>query len=219
MNQKSSTSRLVLTALFCGIILLLNFTPIGYIQLPLIKATIIHVPVIIGSILLGPGVGAGLGFVFGLTSLYNNTFAPTLLSFAFSPFVPVPGTPNGSWEALLVAILPRILVGVVPYYIYRLMKTAFRGKHDILSFTISGLAGSMTNTILVMNMIYFLFRDAYGKAKGIPAGAVYNAVLTVIVANGVPEAAVAAVLTAAVCRALKKFMRTQGCSVTSLPRP
>jgi uncharacterized membrane protein len=205
MNRKSGTDRLVITALFCAVILLLNFTPIGYIQLPLIKATIIHVPVIIGSILLGPKIGAGLGFVFGLTSLYNNTFAPTLLSFAFSPFIPVPGTSGGSWAALLIAFLPRILVGVVPYYFYRLMNRALRRKYDMLSLSLSGLIGSMTNTVLVMNLIYFLFRDAYGKVKNIPADTVYHAVLAVIFANGVPEAIIAAILTAVVCRALKKF--------------
>ena len=207
MNRKNSTTRLVVTALFCGIILLLNFTPIGYIQLPLIKATIIHVPVIIGAILLGPRIGAGLGFVFGLTSLYNNTFAPTLLSFAFSPAIPVPGTSNGSWEALLITFIPRILVGVIPDYFYQLMKAVFHGKRDFLSLSLSGLIGSMTNTILVMNLIYFLFRDAYGKVSKIPVSAVYNAVLAVIVTNGIPEAVIAAVLTAAVCKALKKFMR------------
>lgn len=206
MNRKNGINRLVITALFCAIILLLNFTPIGYIQLPLIKATIIHVPVIIGAILLGPKIGAGLGFVFGLTSLYNNTFAPTLLSFAFSPFIPVPGTGHGSWEALVIAFLPRILVGVVPYYFYRFVSGVFKGKKDVLSLSLSGLIGSMTNTILVMNLIYFLFRDAYGKVRNIPADTVYHAVLAVIFTNGVPEAVVAAVLTAAVCRALKRFM-------------
>lgn len=206
MDRKNGINRLVITALFCAIILLLNFTPIGYIQLPLIKATIIHVPVIIGAILLGPKIGAGLGFVFGLTSLYNNTFAPTLLSFAFSPFIPVPGTGHGSWEALVIAFLPRILVGVVPYYFYRFVSGMFKGKGDVLSLSLSGLIGSLTNTIPVMNLIYFLFRDAYGKARNIPAGTVYHAVLAVIFTNGVPEAMVAAVLTAAVCRALKRFL-------------
>lgn len=205
MNRKTGTNRLVLTALFCAIILLLNFTPIGYIQLPLIKATIIHVPVIIGSILLGPKIGAGLGFVFGLTSLYNNTFAPTLLSFAFSPLIPVPGTTSGSWAALLIAFLPRILVGVVPYYFYVFLNKALGGRYNVLSLALSGLIGSLTNTILVMNLIYFVFRDAYGEVKHIAVDMVYKAVLAVIFSNGVPEAIVAAVLTAVVCRALMKL--------------
>ena len=69
---------LVLTALFAAIILLMAFTPLGLIDLPLIKATILHVPVIIGSVVLGPKRGAGLGALFGLVSLWKNTMAPSL---------------------------------------------------------------------------------------------------------------------------------------------
>ena len=84
MNKK--TYQMVLTALFAAIIILMAFIPfLGYINLVVIKATLIHVPVIIGSIILGPKRGAFLGFVFGCTSLINNTINPSLLSFAFSP--------------------------------------------------------------------------------------------------------------------------------------
>lgn len=205
MNIQNNTRRLTLTALLVAVIILLNFTPVGYIQLPMIKATVIHVPVIIGSILLGPGIGAGLGFVFGLTSLYNNTFAPTLLSFAFSPVIPVPGTAGGSWTALLVTFLPRILVGVFPYYANRFFGKLLKEKGRMVSLGLSGIVGSMTNTILVMHLIYFLFRDAYGKASNLAVGAVYRAVLAVIFTNGLPEAVLAAVITAAVCRAIQRL--------------
>jgi uncharacterized membrane protein len=206
MNKPTKTQNMILTALFIAIIMLLNFTPFGYIQLPLIKATIIHVPVIIGSILLGPGIGAGLGFVFGLTSLYNNTFAPTLLSFVFSPAIPVPGTDSGSLAALIVALLPRILVGVFPYYAYKLFDKLLKGKGRLVSLGISGIIGSLTNTILVMHLIYFLFRDSYSRVSNLASDAVYKAVLTVIFANGLPEAVLAAVITSAVCLAIKKYI-------------
>ncbi len=207
MNLNSNTRKMVLSALLGGIIVLLNFTPIGYIQLPIIKATIIHVPVIIGSILLGPGIGAGLGFVFGLTSLYNNTFAPTLLSFAFSPAIALPGTDSGSWTALLVAFLPRIIVGVFPYYVYKLFHKVQKGKREVVSLAIGGVAGSMTNTILVMNLIYLLFRDAYGETLNLAVGAVYKAVLSVIIVNGLPEAILAAILTTGLCKVLQRYSR------------
>jgi len=207
MNTKNRTKQMVLTAMFGAIILILNFTPIGYIQLPLIKATIIHIPVIIGAILLGPKIGAGLGFIFGLTSLYNNTFTPTLLSFVFSPLIPLPGTDSGSWAALIVALIPRILVGILPYYTYQLLNRLWHGKRKLISLGLSGLVGSLTNTLLVMHLIYFLFKDAYGKAYGLAAGAVYKTILSVIFANGVPEAIVAAVLTASICRAMQRVMK------------
>jgi uncharacterized membrane protein len=148
-----------------------------------------------------------LEFVFGLTSLYNNTFAPTLLSFAFSPAIPVPGTGGGNWIALIVTFLPRTLVGIFPYYAYKFLDKLLKGKRKVFSFGLSGIVDSMTNTIFVMNLIFFLFRDAYGKVCNLAVDAVYKAVLTVIFVNGIPEAVIAAVITAAVCGALQKYMR------------
>ena len=55
MNRQTAKYRdFVLLALFAAIILLLAFTPIGYIQLPIIKATIVHEPVVLGAYILGP---------------------------------------------------------------------------------------------------------------------------------------------------------------------
>ena len=90
--QKAKYLNFVLLALFAAITVLLGLTPLGYIPLPFIKLTIIHIPVILGAILLGPKYGAALGFLFGLTSLLNNSMTPALTSFTFSPFIPLPGT-------------------------------------------------------------------------------------------------------------------------------
>ena len=61
-NEK--TYELVLTALFTAIIVIMAFTPLGYIPLVVINATVIHIPVILGALFLGPRKGAFLGFVF-----------------------------------------------------------------------------------------------------------------------------------------------------------
>ena len=83
-NEK--TYELVLMALFTAIIVIMAFTPLGYIPLVVINATIIHIPVILGALFLGPKKGAFLGFVFGFTSFINNTFkAVTPSAFVFSP--------------------------------------------------------------------------------------------------------------------------------------
>ena len=74
---ESKTKRLVILAVFSAIIAVMAFT-VGYIPLGFMNATIIHIPVIIGAILLGPVEGGILGFVFGLTSLINNTVRPNL---------------------------------------------------------------------------------------------------------------------------------------------
>lgn len=200
--NQNRTGRLVRAAMLCTIIIIMNFTPLGYIQLPIIRATLIHIPVIIGSIVLGPKIGAGLGFVFGLTSLYNNTFTPTLLSFAFSPFVAVPGNDGGNPAALLVTFLPRILTGVFPYLLFRALSKWRSKKGRFWKLALSGLAGSMTNTLLVTHLIYFLFRDAYMEANQLTVATVYRALMGIVLANGIPEAIAAALITAAVCRVL-----------------
>ena len=89
--MKKDTRYLVSVALMAAIVILLANTPLGMIQLPIIKATTVHIPVIIGAILLGPSAGAILGAIFGICSLISNTTAPTLLSFAFSPFLSTTG--------------------------------------------------------------------------------------------------------------------------------
>jgi uncharacterized membrane protein len=202
MKEKSKTQNLVLISLFAGIIFILAFTSVGFIHLGFIKATIIHIPVIVGSILLGPKKGAFLGFLFGATSFLSNTFTPAIMSFAFSPLIPVPGSDRGSFMALIICFIPRILVGIVPYYIYRLLNSLFSGKLSLLSFGIAGIAGSVTNTFLVMNGIYLIFKSSYSSALGIPTDTVYQAILAVIFTNGIPEAMVAGIVVSALCRAL-----------------
>ena len=68
MNIKKDTRYMVTLALMAAIVILLANTPLGMIQLPIIKATTVHIPVIIGSIVLGPMAGAFLGAVFGICS-------------------------------------------------------------------------------------------------------------------------------------------------------
>ena len=70
MNRKKMDTRYMATlAMFCGILLVMGATGIGFIPLPVIKATTMHIPVILGAILLGPAAGAVLGGVFGLCSI------------------------------------------------------------------------------------------------------------------------------------------------------
>ncbi len=217
MNKQSTKyGDFVLTALFAALIFVLAFTPFGFIHLVIIKATIIHIPVIIGSIILGPKRGMVLGGIFGLTSLLSNYMTPSLLSFAFCPFIPVPGTTHGSPLALVICFIPRILVGIVPYYVYRLVQKLLKGspKGEYLSLMLGGIFGAVTNTTLVMGLIYFLFKEAYASAKAVPVNAVAGMVMGIVGTNGVPEALVAAVITVAVCKPLlqlrtKKAFRTR----------
>lgn len=197
---------LVLTALFTAIILIMAFTPLGLIDLPIIKATILHVPVIIGSVLLGPAKGAFFGALFGLTSLWKNTMAPSLLSFAFSPLVPLPGETHGSPWALVICLVPRLLVGIVPYYVAAgLQKLLGKGAPArTASYLLAGASGAVVNTGLVMGTMGLVLADAFAAAENITREAVNGAIWGIVLANGVPETIAAALLTPVICLAVTK---------------
>ncbi len=197
------TLGLVQLALLTALVVLLAFVPyIGYIRIPVlaIQATTVHIPVIVGSILLGPKAGGFLGLVFGLTSLINNTTQPGLTSFCFSPFIEMGEGLGGSPLALVVCFVPRILCGVVPWYVHKGVRQLLKkDSHSKLGFLLAGVAGSMTNTILVMTMIYLFFGQAYAAARSMAAEAVLGVIASVIAINGVIEALVAALIATAVC--------------------
>ncbi len=196
-------------ALFTALIFLLAFVPyIGYIRLPIlaIQATTVHIPVIVGSIVLGPKAGAFLGGMFGLTSLINNTFQPGITSFCFSPFIQVNEDMGGSPLALVVCFVPRILCGIVPYFVYKAIQKVAKNKDKSRKFSLilAGIAGSLTNTILVMGMIYLFFGVQYAQAKDIAFEAVLGVILSVVGINGTIEAIIAALIASAVVAVLLK---------------
>ena len=140
--RNNKTSELVLTSLFTAIIIIMAFTPLGYIPLVVINATIIHIPVILGSLFCGPKKGAFLGFVFGFTSFIKNTIMPSSLSaFVFSPVLAssVVG-PAGIFKSLFICFVPRILVGVLPYFVYMLIKKALSSENKKIWGIILNLA-------------------------------------------------------------------------------
>lgn len=200
--------KFTLTAIFISIILLFAFTPFGFIHLGVIKATIIHIPIIIGAIILGPKIGSLLGFVFGLTSIAVNTLAPTLLSFAFSPAIPVPGTGQGSFWAIVVAIVPRVILGLIPYYIYRAFLKLRKNKetNQKLPLFLTGLLTTFIHTFLVMGSITLIFNDAYAQAIEVDSmSGIIIAVLTVFFTNGLAESVLAGIITTAVVPPLLKL--------------
>ena len=206
MNNKGKTKEMVQLSLLGALIFILAFTPfIGYIPLGVTRATTIHIPVIIGSILLGPKKGAILGFLFGLTSLITNTVNPTLTSFVFTPFFSI-GETSGNFFSLVICFIPRMLIGVFPYYVYTGLNRM--KANTSVSLACAGIVGSLTNTLLVMNLIYVFFAETYAQAKEVSVDALYGVILSVIGVNGVPEALVAGILTVFIVQALFKLNKT-----------
>ena len=196
MYKNKSTRQLVMLAIFSAIIVLLSYTPLGYIPInPLLRLTIIHVPVIIGAIVLGPAAGGFLGFVFGVTSLLKNTFEPTVVSFVFSPFYS-----GGNFGSIVICFIPRILIGVFAGLVFKAMCGS--SKTRLIAPAVAGITGSLTNTFLVMSGIYLFFGSEYAAARGQVLGSIYSFVGAVVFANGIPEAIVAMILASAIAKPL-----------------
>ncbi len=198
MKNKKEIQGMVLTALFSAVVIIMAFTPLGYIPLGVINATIIQIPVIIGALFCGPKQGAFLGFLFGTTSFLKNTIMPSTLSaFVFSPVLAADmfGI-KGVLFSTFICFVPRILVGVLPYFIYKGMKKFSKWK--TLNFVVAGVIGSFTNTFLVMGSIYLLYKDAYAVAQGIEPAMVLGVIAGIVSVNGVIEAVLSGVIVSAV---------------------
>lgn len=201
---ESRTKRLVILALFSALIAVMAFT-VGYIPLGFMNATIIHIPVIIGAILLGPVDGGILGFVFGLTSFIINTIRPNITSFVFTPFYSLDPRFSGSFKSILICFVPRILIGVGAALLFNaLSKTKLKNG---ISLAVTGFVGSMINTVLVMGGIYFLYGESYAAAKEMGFSALFGVIMGIVGMQGVPEAIVAAILTAAITVPVMKYLK------------
>ena len=167
--RNSKTNELVLTGLFTAIIIIMAFTPLGYIPLVVINATIIHIPVILGSLFCGPKKGAFLAF--GVYAFLGK-MAESLS------------------QAATLGI--GIAVGVVVFVVVEAV--FIRKSTQVIPFVYAGVAGAMTNTLLVMGSIFVLYKDAYAEAIGVAGNAVLGVITGVISFNGVIEAIVAAII-------------------------
>ena len=204
MKQKTMDIRyMALLAMLCGVLLVMGMTGIGFIPLPVIKATTMHIPVILGAVLLGPKAGAVLGAVFGLCSIWANTTTPGLLSFAFSPFMTTEGL-VGALKSLWIALGCRILFGVLAGWLWKLFRKLFGNEYAALPTTAA--VATICHTLLVMGSIYVLLTQQYAAAKNVALNAVFGLIMGTVTASGIPEAIAAAILVTVIGKALLHLM-------------
>lgn len=201
--KKLETRYMATLAMLSGLLLVMGMTGIGFIPLPVIKATTMHIPVILGAILLGPGAGAALGAVFGLCSIWANTTTPGLLSFAFSPFMTAEGL-LGVAKSLWIALGCRILFGLVAGWLWKLIKKIV--KQDYVALPVTAAIATIFHTVFVMGSIYLLLAQQYAAAKNVAIGAVFGLIMGTVTASGIPEAIVAAILVTVIGKALLHLM-------------
>jgi len=191
MNNK--TQNLTYLAFFIALEALMMLVPfLGFIPIGPLRATTLHIPVIIAGIVLGPTDGCIVGLVFGLLSMFNNTVNPTVTSFVFSPFI------SGNILSAVIAIVPRVMIGFVSGHLYQLLKDRF----DTIAMSVSAFLGALTNTVLVLGGIYLLFGSSYANALGRSFESLLPYFIGIITTQSLLEAVVGMVIAVAVSKAL-----------------
>lgn len=173
--------RMARIAMLGAIAAFMSFTPFGFIQLGIVKITFMHIPVIIAAIIEGLYGGIIVGLIFGISSLIVNLSGP-LAPLFLNP---------------MVSIVPRILIGVVAYYVYRATKKVW----------LTAIAGTLTNTVLVLSGFYIFGLTLFSSVKKIDPSTAGKVIATIGVTNGIPEAIVAVIVVTSVVAALKKYIK------------
>ena len=183
------TRDLTLIGMLGGITMLLGLTGYGFVQLPFMKATILHIPTIIGAILAGPRVGMFVGLIFGGFSLMQNIMAPTLMSFAFlNP---------------LVSVVPRMLLGPFAYIVYTVLPL----KVQAWRVAISAFLATLFHTAAVLGMVYVLYAKEFAEMRNIPLDNVVNILVGIAATNGSAEAVVSTVIAVPVVLMVNKIFK------------
>ena len=188
-SKKFGTRQIAVIGMLSAISVVLGATGFGFIPLPMAKATVMQIPVVIGAILEGPIVGVTVGLIFGLFSIIQNLTNPSSILY-FALINP------------LVSVLPRMLIGVTTYYSYKIPL-----KNDVVKTGIAAAIGSFTNTAGVLGMIYILYAAQYAAAKNIPVSTAAAAIFGVALTNGIPEMVVCVLITIPVVLAVRIIMK------------
>lgn len=206
-KNRQKIQRLTLAAFFVAVEIAMGFTPIGYIPVGALSITTMHLPVILAGVLCGPAFGAGMGFVFGLTSFLRATFEPGITSFVFSPFITVGGITGNFWS-LVICFVPRILLGWLSGVMFRAMKAHL--KHEAGAACLTAVINTVIHTAMVLGGIYVFFADKYAAALGVSTAKVGVLLLGVVGSNMILEAVLAGAAIPVLYRALKPSAERMG---------
>ncbi len=203
-SNRELNYKIALTGIFGALSLVLVFTHLGFISIGgFISITVMHIPTILVTILGGLVPGLGVGLIFGITSLINTVMNPV------NPFFLNP----------MVSIVPRLLIPVVTWIVYRILNLIPK-MPKILSGSVAAAFGTFSNTFFVMGAIYMLYgrelMEGMGGAlskMGFDVASLsglkgYFAILACTMAsNGIWEIVGAVVITVAVLSSLYLFKK------------
>lgn len=195
MKTQGKTMRLAILGLMTGILLLMAYTPLGYLNIGPLAITFNVIPVAICAITLGPGGGAIAGAVFGLTSFLQcigvgGTSPMGAVLFEINPFF-----------AFVQRFVPRVLDGLFLGYIFQGMR---RWKNSYMACAVTGFMSAFLNTLFFMTALIVLYGNTEYVQGLIGGKNVIVFVCTFVGINAVFEMLSSTILTGAVGAALVK---------------
>ena len=148
MNKKFTTSQITLLGLMIAILLLMAYTPLGYLNIGPLAITFNIIPVAISAITMGPVGGAIAGAVFGLTSFgqcigIGGTSIMGATLFGINPFL-----------AFVQRFVPRMLDGLLLGYIFQFVR---RRTDAYMASLVTGFCSAFLNTVFFMTALVVLF--------------------------------------------------------------
>ena len=198
-NVRFETVRMVTTAILAAIIILMAFTPIGYLKTAGLEITFIQIPVTLGAILLGPTAGLILGAVFGISSFIQcfgmSPFGAELLQ--INPFF-----------TLIVCLVPRMLMGWLTGVIFKGISKLEKSKNQTVSNIVASVASPLMNTIFFMSgIVLFFYNTDYIQSIATALGSdnFFIFILLFVGINGLVEAIACMLITPALAISLKKI--------------
>ena len=199
--KKTNTRALVQLSLLAAIVLVMAYTPLGYLRTMGLEISFLMIPVTLGAILLGPAAGAFLGGLFGLTS-FGTCFGSSMFGAALLGINPV--------FTFLVCVPTRILAGWLAGVLFRALARPARGGQPALwAFGAAALAGPVLNTLLFTGTLAALFYHTdYIQNLAATLGAANPLTFAVLFvgAQGLVEALVGCALATVIGRAVYRFL-------------
>lgn len=198
MKRRQQIQRSTIRSILIAIIILQDFVPfLGNIPVGPLSITTMHVTVIIAAIVVGPVDGAIIGGVWGILTWVRAFVAPS------SPLAPL------VMVNPLASVVPRIMIGLVAGYLYRWL--ARLSKQPRLAMILAGIAGSLTNTGLVLGAIALFYRTpAVARAYGVNVAHLLPALETIMATNGLAELVFAAIVVPLVAYPVLEVRRRLG---------
>ena len=200
MKNRTNIRWLTQLALLVAILLVLNYTPLGYLQIGPLSASLLTVPVAIGAMTMGPTAGAILGGVFGAVSFYDAITGASAMTGALFQVSPV--------NTFILCVGMRVLMGLCVGLIFNGLKKL--DKPGTWSYILSAMCAPALNTLFFMGYIVLAF---YGcdyvqnlvSVKG--AANPFMFVVLLVGVQGVAEFLVSGILGGIVARAVHKFLK------------